>query len=120
MFSFKTTSGQAVLQGTPDDVTKYTYLAPLTNEKVFNVADTCALGDYLGTAINIFLGIIAVLAMIMIIMGGLEYMTTELVSEKSAGKEKIQNAILGIVLALGAWLILNTINPKLLEVCLFN
>ena len=60
----------------------------------------------------------AVLAMVMIVIGGIEYMTSELVSSKKAGIERITNAILGLLIALTAFLILNTINPNLLNVCL--
>jgi hypothetical protein len=56
--------------------------------------------------------------MVMIVMGGIEYMTSEMGGEKQAGKDKIVHAVMGVVLALGSWLILNTINPKLLSVCL--
>jgi len=73
---------------------------------------------YLNAMIKIFIGICAVLAMIMIVMGGIQYMTSELVSGKAAGKEQITHAILGLLLALGAYAILNTINPNLLDVSL--
>jgi len=78
------------------------------------------LSGYLNTAIAIFIGICAVLAVIMIIIGGLEYMTSELISNKEHGKERITNAIFGLLLALGAWTILNTINPNLLKTDLSN
>lgn len=77
-----------------------------------------AFGRYLNQMIQIFIGICAVLAMVMIVMGGIEYMTSELVSGKEAGKEKITHAVLGLLLALGAFAILNTINPQLLDVSL--
>lgn len=73
------------------------------------------LGTYVNTMLRIFIGICAVLAMIMIILGGLEYMTSEVISSKEAGKEKITGAVLGLMLALGSWALLNTINPKLLD-----
>ena len=75
---------------------------------------------YLNAMIKIFIGICAILAMIMIIMGGVQYMTSELVSGKEAGKEQIMHAILGLLLALGAYAILNTINPDLLDLSLGN
>jgi hypothetical protein len=56
--------------------------------------------------------------MVMIVMGGIQYMTSDLISSKEAGKEQITHAILGLLLALGAFIILNTINPKLLSACL--
>ena len=71
---------------------------------------------YLNVMINLFIGICAVLAMIMIIMGGIQYMTSELISGKEAGKEQVTHAVLGLLLALGAYAILNTINPDLLNI----
>ena len=81
----------------------------------YEVGDKNQLSRYLNTALQIFIGICAVLAMIMIIIGGLEYMTSELVSSKESGKDKITQAIFGLLLALGAWTILNTINPDFLK-----
>src|SRR3989344_3148463 len=65
--------------------------------------------------IRIFIGLCAVLAVIMIVIGGIEYMTSELVSSKEQGKEKIQGALLGLLIAVGAYALLNTINPDLLN-----
>lgn len=74
-----------------------------------------ALGVYLNLMIQVFIGLCAVLAVVMIVIGGIEYMTSELISSKQAGKEKITSAIFGLVLALGAYTILYTINPNLLN-----
>lgn len=74
-----------------------------------------ALGGYLNLMIKLFIGICAVLAVIMIVMGGIQYMTSELISSKEAGKERIRNAIFGLLLALGAYTLLFTINPNLLN-----
>ena len=73
-----------------------------------------AFGTYLNAMIKIFIGICAILALIMIVFGGIQYMTSGLVSSKLAAKDTITNAILGLLLALGAFAILNTINPDLL------
>jgi hypothetical protein len=73
------------------------------------------LSAYLNPMITIFIGICAVLAVIMIVLGGIEYMTSELISSKEAGKERIRNAIFGLLLALGAYALLYTINPNLLN-----
>ncbi len=97
-------------------VPTYQLLAPLPNMgENFNPADQSALGTYLNLMIKLFIGICAVLAVIMIVMGGIEYMTSELISSKEHGKEKITGAIFGLLLALGAWLILSTINPDILK-----
>ena len=49
----------------------------------------------------------------MVVLGGIEYMGSEGPFSKSSAKEKIWNAIFGLMLALGIVLLLNTINPNL-------
>lgn len=93
----------------------YTYLAPLSDEKTFNPDQENALSKYINFVVKIAIGIAAVLAVIMIVMGGIQYMTSELISSKEEGKKRITNAILGLLIALGAYLILYTINPNLLK-----
>jgi Type IV secretion system pilin len=66
--------------------------------------------------LKIAIGLAAVLSMVMIVAGGIEYMTSELISSKEEGKKRITNAVLGLIVALGAFLILNTINPDLIDI----
>src|SRR3989339_205936 len=104
----------------------YKLLAPLPCEKgttgctekgleTFDPTGDNKIGGYLNLMIKLFIGICAVLSVVMIVIGGIEYMTSELPGLKSAGKERITQAILGLLLALGAWTLLNTINPDLLK-----
>ena len=51
----------------------------------------------------------------MIIWGGIQYITSELPGVKGEGKKRISDAILGLLVALGAWLLLYTINPSLIN-----
>jgi hypothetical protein len=103
----------------PDIDGTYTPLAPLPGfPDKFDFTDTCPLGRYMNIAINAVIAIIAVMAMVMIVMGGIEYMTSELISSKASGKDKIINAVVGLLIALGSYLILNTLNPNLLNLCL--
>ncbi|MFA6257611.1 MAG: NlpC/P60 family protein [Candidatus Paceibacterota bacterium] len=106
------------LSATP--TTNYNLLAPLPNPDgetltTFDPTQENNLSAYLNLMIKIFIGICAVLAVVMIFMGGIQYMTSELPGEKGDGKGKIVNAIFGLILALGAWTLLYTINPKLLD-----
>ena len=101
----------------------YNLLAPLPNPEGgelsnIDVSGDNALGQYLNIIIKLAIGLAAVLAVVMIVMGGIQYMTTELVSGKEDGKRRITNAVLGLLVALGAWLILYTINPNLLSTTL--
>ncbi len=103
--------------------TVYTPLAPLPGLESIDTqynetTNPCPFGNYLNIMVKLIIGISAVLAMVMIVIGGLEYMTSELISSKEAGKERITHAILGLVITLGTYAILNTLNPALLNVCL--
>jgi hypothetical protein len=73
------------------------------------------IGKYINIMIKIVIGLAAVLAVVMIVMGGMEYMTSELISSKESGKSKMTNAILGLIIALGAYALLYTINPDILR-----
>jgi hypothetical protein len=97
----------------------YNLLQPLPQVGPFfdanNAEQPNSLGRYLNPMITVFIGICAVLAVIMILMGGIQYMGSELISSKEEGKERIRNAIFGLILALGAYTLLYTINPNLLK-----
>jgi len=77
-----------------------------------------AQGDIGSLANALFrIGIIlaALLAVIMVAIGGVQYMTTDAVSGKSEGRDRIFNAVLGLILALLIWVILNEINPRIIQ-----
>ena len=50
----------------------------------------------------------------MIVIGGIQYMGDESVFGKTEAKNRIFSAILGLIIALGSYVLLNTINPDLL------
>lgn len=75
-------------------------------------------GTYFNAIIKVIIGIAAVLAMIMIIAGGIEYMTSGSASGSEEGKKRILGAIMGLLIALGSYALLNTINSQLLDVSL--
>ena len=103
---------------TNETKTNYVLLEPLPGLENFESNKECAFGRYLNIIIKLFLGICAVLAVIMIVYGGLEYMLSSTPASKEAKKTTITNAIFGLIIALGAYLLLYTINPRLLDVCL--
>lgn len=71
------------------------------------------LKGFLQGIFNIAIVIAGILAILMIVIGGVTYATTDAFSKKETGIGMITNAIFGLILALGAWIILNTINPDL-------
>jgi hypothetical protein len=50
-----------------------------------------------------------------IVAGAIMYATSGAIDKKNLGKEMITSAIWGLVLLLGAFIVLNTINPELVE-----
>ncbi len=89
----------------------YTLLAPLGGRKQIKTND---IGNYFNIIFNIAIGIAGVLAVIMLVIGGIQWMGSESVFGKTNGKEKITSAILGLLIAIGSYSLLNTINPDLL------
>ncbi len=60
------------------------------------------------------ISIAGILAVLMIVVGGIEYMTAYgNPSKVGDAKDRITQAILGLLLAITGWLILNTISPDL-------
>lgn len=84
--------------------------------RVFIKLSTLKLGDYINTMFQIGLGILMVLSVVMIVVGGVQYMTSEAIFQKQVAKESITKAVVGLILGLGIFIILNTINPRLLEI----
>jgi hypothetical protein len=67
------------------------------------------------------LGIGALLALLMMIIGGYYYMTASGNAEQaSKGTEYIWGAVIGLVILFGAYLLLNTINPDLVNFKAFS
>ncbi len=88
---------------------------PLTQGGVPGVETGTSFSDFLNSSFNFGLALAALLAVIMITIGGFEYMGSESVFKKGEGRERIKNAVIGLILALLIYLILFTINPNLLK-----
>jgi len=101
----------------------YTVLAPLpnttgtctTNPTTGKTDCSTTLDRYLPSAFNLTVGIAVALAFIVITFGGVMYATSDALGKKSQGKEYIENALWGLLLVIGAYTILNTINPQILN-----
>lgn len=74
------------------------------------------LGSYIGRVYQFGLMIVGFVAFGMIIYGAAEYtLSAGGVTKKEDAKAKIMNAVYGVILLFGAYLILYTINPKLVQ-----
>lgn len=73
------------------------------------------LGNFFIYAFNLLIALAAVSAVFMMVYGGFLYTSTAPM-QKNEGKDKFLNAIWGLLMVLGAFLILRTVNPKLVEI----
>ncbi len=100
---------------TPNDL-GYVPLAPLPgigNGQGGVSATGVNLGAYLGTMFKFGVGLCALLAVLMIVIGGFEYVMTENIASKEDAKSRITNALVGLLIALVSVTLLYTINPAL-------
>ena len=97
---------------------QYTPLEPLPFINYQNQGQSSFIPGLVNGVFKILLSIGAVFAVVMIVLAGISYMTSEVAGEKNAAKKRAQAAVIGLLLLLGAYLILKTINPNLLNVSL--
>jgi hypothetical protein len=91
----------------------YEPLVPLPGTTLNN--NTTDFNTYLPGLFNLSIGISAALAFVMITIGGIMYSTSDAITGKSQGRQYIQNALVGLLLVIGAYTILYTINPQILD-----
>lgn len=99
---------------------EYTVLAPLpgttdcADDKLNSNECKTTLQKYLPGVFNLAIGLSAAAAVFMIVLGGIQYMTTDAIQGKSEGKARIKNALISLTFVIASYLILYTINPNLL------
>ncbi|MEK7509601.1 MAG: hypothetical protein AAB605_02710 [Patescibacteria group bacterium] len=74
-----------------------------------------SLADFFSALFYTALAIGAILAVLRLGYAGFKYMTTDLFQQKQNAREIISQAVLGLLLLLSVWLILNQINPDILN-----
>lgn len=77
------------------------------------VTDPNGFQKYLSDLFSKLISVIAVLAVLTIAYWGLKYILSGIPGIKTVSKERIWLAFWGLILALSAWLILDTINPQI-------
>ncbi len=100
--------------------TPITYTLQSPPEGITTVGGDNPFGDYLAGAIPFILRLAAVLAVVKIVIGGFEYAVSEAITSKQEAREDITQAVLGLLLALLSYLVLNTINPDLVQLKIPN
>jgi hypothetical protein len=74
------------------------------------------MSTYINALYALSISIAALLAVIKIIIAGVKWMVTDVVTSKGEAKKDIQSALIGLLIVLAAVLILTVINPDLVNV----
>jgi hypothetical protein len=91
----------------------YTPLEPIPG---VNTGDAVAnFPAIIKTVFQILFSLGALLTVAMLVVGGIEYMVSDVVPLKAEGMRRAQAALWGMAILAGSWLLLNTINPELLN-----
>lgn len=90
----------------------YVPLEPLPG---FPTSGNVDLPTFLNALFKILFSIGALLAVGNMVVGGIAYMTSEVTEGKSNARQRMTGSLYGLLLLAGSYLILNTINPQLLN-----
>lgn len=97
----------------------YTPLEPIPGITPVNgTYDLTSAGGFsklINALFKILITVGALLAVLSLTVGGVQYMTSSSVGNKTQGIDRAKASLWGILLIAGIWLILNTINPELLN-----
>ncbi len=94
------------------DPTKYKLLEPIGS---IEIVETGSVGGYVNLLVEILLGIIGIMCVLVLVFAGVQYMTTQAIAEKGEAKKLIGRAFGALFIAGTLYLVLNTINPDLLD-----
>lgn len=91
----------------------YTSLEPLPGLPSTFGPNSGSFPELVSKSFQLLLGAGAAIAVVMLIIGALTYMFSDVITDKFKAKERIRNTMWAIVLLVSSYLILNTINPDL-------
>jgi len=93
----------------------FTPVLALAQQNLVNlpIGETASFNDYINAVYLMFISIAALIAVIKIIIAGVKYMFSDIFTQKSDAKRDIQGSLLGLLVVLGAVIVLSIINPDL-------
>ncbi len=97
---------------TPNGNIKYVPLEPIPG---LVQTGNSNFGELLSSIFKLLIMIGGFIAIGGFVYAGIEYMTSNVVGSKANAKKRLQATLLGLFLLIASWLILNTINPQLVN-----
>lgn len=104
------------LQPSPSQINQY---QPLVNLPGLT-SGTRTLTDYVNVLFRLAIGIGALIAVIRLVLAGIKYMGDDAFSSKAEAKKDIQAVLVGLLIMLSTYVILNTIWPGILRLDLLK
>jgi hypothetical protein len=95
----------------------YTPLEPIGASG--NTTGAVNLAAYLNSLFKILFSLGGLLAVVMLVVGGIQYMMSTVPGIKATGLARARAALFGLLILAGSYLILYTINPNLIKLNLF-
>ncbi len=77
-------------------------------------------GSYLNYAFTLFIVIGGMFAVATFVWGGIMYMVSDVAKSKDTGRKQMQRAVYGLLVLLGSYILLYTINPQLVQTGIFD
>ena len=93
----------------------YQPLAPITDPSTDKTISTADFPTYLQAIYRIGIAICFALGVIMFTWAGIEYIVSEAMGTKADAKKRMSSALIGLAIVLVSYILLNTINPDLLN-----
>lgn len=93
-------------------------LAGIPNLTEGVAADTAGLANFFNNLYKFLIGAAAIIAIVEIILGGLQISSQDSISKQGEGRERIQQAIFGLILVLSPVVVFSIINPSILNLSL--
>lgn len=109
------TSGVALAQNSAAEYVPLTGIKGITQESGAPIAGQGDLSSFFQNIFNLLIGVAGILAVIMLSWGGIEYMASDVITNKEEARKKMVGASLGLLLVLFSVAILYSINPDILS-----
>jgi len=103
---------------------------PLTGAQVSNIElapfmtnafkPDASMADFVNAAFLAAIGVGAMLAVLQLARAGMLYMGSDMWHKKEQARHLIQDAVIGLLLLLSVWIVLNQINPQILNLDVLN
>lgn len=88
------------------------YSNPLVNIPGYS-GSSSSFSDFVNLIYGVSISVAALLAVVKIVIAGLKWMLSDIVTDKTEAKKDIQSALFGLIIIISAVLIITTINPTI-------